>query len=330
MEFPRGALILERVLALVMVGAALGVARVEAGSALAARAREGGTWLAWLEARERGTVAPPSLHLLVYDAWGRRLSVLHVPGDLKLDRRRTLDRAYLEALKSVDDRDVAASAAEDLAEARLRELSPEPLPGVSARLAVETAPLEEEDEPALAAAAELRARERRARTWASLLRRAWNGLRAGDRAAVEPLLFALELRRVAPRDVAPARLPGDAEAPALLARLLSSEPVPDNGRATTAEVLNGTGSPGLATRAAKMLRFKGVDVLTPGTARARERTVVYDRVGDFRRAAAVRAALGCPETRAVTRVDPARAVDVSVELGADCQGAFGSGESREP
>jgi hypothetical protein len=57
---------------------------------------------------------------------------------------------------------------------------------------------------------------------------------------------------------------------------------------------------------------------------------VYDRVGDFERAEKARAALGCPAARSVTRLDPSRAVDVSVELGSDCAGTFGLGDGREP
>ncbi len=321
---------LERVLAAVMVAAALGTARLEAGTPLAARVRDGRPWLAWLEARERGAAAPPSFLLLVYDPVGRRLSVLHAPGDLKLDRKRTLERAYLEALKATRDLDASAAAAEDLAEARLRELSPEPIPAVTGRLAVEIAPLAEEDEASVAAARELKARARRPRTWLSLARRGWRGLRAGDRAALDPLLFALETRRARVADLRPARLPDETLAPALLGRLLASEPPPADGHATTVEILNGAGVPGLASRAVKMLRFKGVDVLSTATESARERTLVYDRVGDFRRAAETLTSLGCPSARAVTRVDPSRVVDVSVSLGADCAGVFGSGASRQP
>jgi hypothetical protein len=57
---------------------------------------------------------------------------------------------------------------------------------------------------------------------------------------------------------------------------------------------------------------------------------VYDRIGDFERAAKVQAALGCPSARAITRLDPSRAVDVSIELGDDCAGTFGPGSGREP
>jgi hypothetical protein len=330
MEFPRRAVNAERALAAALLAAALGAAWAESGSTLAARVRDGRPWLAWIEAREIGRAQPPSFHLAVYDPAARRLSVLHVPGELRLEKKRTLERAYLEALKASEDPDAAARAAEDLAEARLRDLSPEPIPAVSTRLLVEVAPPAPEDEPAVAAALALKARGRSPRAWLGLARRAGRALRAGDRAALDPLLFALGLRKAPRENVEPARLPDDAQAPGLLGRILRAEPPDADPRATTAEVLNGAGAAGLATRAAKMLRLRGVDVLTTGGARPRARTLVYDRVGDFRRAAKALAALGCPSARALTRVDPSRVVDVTVELGGDCAEAFGTGESREP
>jgi hypothetical protein len=325
-------MIVERLLAAALLAAALGAAWAESGSTLAARVRDGRPWLAWVEARERGHAAPPSLHLAIYDPARRRLALVHVPGELKLsDRRRTLERAYLEALRQTQDPDAAARAAEDLAEARLRELSPEPIPTVSARLVVEIPPADLEDEPSVETARELKTRGRRPRAWFALARRAWRGLRAGDRAALDPLLFALELRRAPDENLAPARLPDDpAQAPALLASVLALEDRTDDGRAPIVEVLNGAGAPGLASRAAKVLRLKGVDVLTTSSARPRARTLVYDRVGDFARAEKIRTALGCPSARAVTRLDPSRAVDVSIALGDDCAGTFGPGDGREP
>ena len=323
-------MIVERVLAAALLAAALGTAWAENGSTLASRVREGRPWLAWVEARERGVGAPPSLQLAVYDPVRRRLALIHVPGELKLDGRRTLERAYLEALKATESPDDAARAAEDLAEARLRELSPESIPPASSRLEVEIDPLEPGDEPSVESAHSLKARERRPRFWLASARSAARGLRAGDRAALDPLLFALELRRVRVEDLEPVRLPDDGQAPALLGRLLAADaPAPDD-RASTVEVLNGAGVPGLASRAAKMLRFKGVDVLTTGSAPPRERTLVYDRVGDYARAEKLRLALGCPAARAVTRLDPSRAVDVSVELGGDCAGVFRPGDDKEP
>jgi len=332
MELPRRALILERLLAAALLALALGAAWAESGSTLAARVREGRPWLAWVEARERGRAAVPALELAVYDPVQRRLRLIQVPGELKLEPkgRRTLERAYLEALKQTEDPDAAARAAEDLAEARLRELSPEPIPAVSARLVIDLAPLEPDDEPSLEAARELKARGRRLRAWLSLARRAARGLSSRDRTGLDALLFELELRRVPLERLEPARLPPEDLAPDFLGRVLAAETPPENARQATAEVLNGTGLPGLASRAAKVLRSKGVDVLTPASAPPRARTLVYDRIGDFARADKARAALGCPDARTVTRVDPSRAVDVSVELGLDCASNFGTGESREP
>jgi hypothetical protein len=330
MEHSRRGLIVERLLAATLLAAALGTAWIENGSTFAARAREGRPWLAWVEARERGRAGTPSLHLAIEEHSRRRLALLHVPGELKLEGRRTLERAYLEALKETGDPDAAARAAEDLAEARLRELSPEPLPAVSARLLVEIAPLAPQDEPAVEAARGLKARGLGIRTWLALARRAARGLRAGDRSALDPLLFALELRRTPVEGLEPARLPVDDQAPALLGRLLATEERPDDGRATTVEALNGAGTPGLASRAAKILRSKGLDVLSMGDAAPRARTLVYDRVGNFERAEKARTALGCPSARSITRLDLSRAVDVSIELGDDCAGTFGPGDGREP
>ncbi len=284
MECPRRALIVERLLASALLAVALGTAWAEQGSAFASLSRAGRPWLAWIEACERGGAAASFLHLAVYEPTSRRLTLIHVPGELKL------------------------------AEARLRGLSPELIPPISTRLVVDIYPLAPEDEPAVETARALKA----------------SGLRTGDRAALDPLLFALELRRTPVDRLEPARLPGDDLASAFLDRLLAGNERPADSRATTVEVLNGAGAPGLASRAAKILRSRGVDVLTTGSAPSHTRTLVYDRVGDFAHADQARAALGCPPARTITRLDPARAVDVSIALGADCAGMFGPGDGREP
>ncbi|MFI5362984.1 MAG: LytR C-terminal domain-containing protein [Elusimicrobiota bacterium] len=330
MEYPRRALIVERCLAAALLAAALATAGVESRSTFAVSARAGRPWLAWIAARERGAASAPFLHLAIYEPSRRRLAVVHVPGDLKLEGRRTLERAYFDAFQETGDAGAAARAAEDLAEARLRELSPEPIPAISARLAVEIAPTSPEDEPALETARELKARGRRFRTWPALARRAAAGAPSGDGAAADALFFALDLRRAPEENAVPARLPVDDSAAELLGRLLAAENLPSDGRATTVEVLNGAGEAGLASRAAKVLRSRGVDVLATGGVPPRARTLVYDRVGNFARAAGARAALGCPSARTITRLDASRAVDASVELGADCAGSFSAGGVRQP
>jgi|GEM_PF-1871679 len=329
MEFSRRAVIVERALAIIALGASLCAAWAESGAPLARARREHKPWLAWVEARSPGADAPEFL-LAAYDPDARRVKLLHVPADEKLEPRLTVERSYQDALKADGDHAAAARATEDLSEKKLRELSTEAIPFVSGRLSAEIPVLGDEDEPAAAAADALKASDRSPRAWTRGLRSAFSGFRRGDRAALDPLLFAFELRGVPRERFEPARLPDDASASALLGRFFSAD-APDSGpRATTAEVLNGTPAPGLASRAAKMLRLKGVDVLGTGPARARARTLVYDRVGDFRRAALVRADLDCPSARAVTRVDAARAVDVTVELGADCVGPASAPDARVP
>lgn len=321
MEIPGRTLILQRATAALLVSLALGASWVEHGSPLAAKVRAGRPFLFWVAARESHEPAP-RLHLGVYDPVRRTLSVLHVPEDAKLEGRRTLGKAFLEALRATDDMPSAVRAAQDLAGVKLAALSPEPADwNAAGRVSLDVGEPDEESEPPLRAALALKSRLRSPRAWLSLLRGAARALASGDRAGADPLLLALELRTVPLESVRPAWLPADELAAPLLGRILSGEADPPRETAVTAEVLNGAGVDGLASQAKKMLRLQGVDVVeTRGAPSPRERTVVYDRVGDFSRAEAVRKMLGCREARAVTRVDPARAVDVSVELGADCAG----------
>ncbi|MEK7383222.1 MAG: LytR C-terminal domain-containing protein [Elusimicrobiota bacterium] len=282
MEPPRRAVIVERVLAALALAAALGTAWAENGSELAAHIRDARPWSAWMEARQTGLACVPSFHLAVYDPARRHLSVLHIPG--------------------------SPQAAQEQAMRLLAELSPASPPSTSTRLQVMTPPLSAQDEPAVEASRALKARTRSPRAWLSLLR-----------GALDPLILAVELRRVPVERLQPAILPEGPAAVDLLGRILSGEERPPDGKATTVETLNGTDEDGLASRASKMLRLRGIDVMAMGKTQTRARTLVYDRVGDFRRAAEVRAALSCPAARIATRLNPSRAVDVSVELGADCK-----------
>ncbi|MDX6769229.1 MAG: LytR C-terminal domain-containing protein [Elusimicrobiota bacterium] len=330
MEIPASAVTGQRAFAAVLLLAALAAGWVEHGSPLAAKVRTGRPYLFWVEASEDGA-AIPRLHLAVYDPARRGLSVLFVPEDARVDGRRTLAKVYAEAHRAAGDPDAAARAAEDLAAAKLAALSPEPADWSSAtRMTLPVGAPDEESEPPLRAALALKSRLRSPRVWLALARSAAAGLAAGDRAAADPLLLALELRRSPLERLRPAWLPADELAAPLLGRLLAGEDAAASETAVTAEVLNGAGVDGLASSAAKMLRLKSVDVVTTGaSSRPRERTVVYDRVGDFARAEAVRAMLGCREAKVVTRLDPSRAVDVSVELGADCA-ALGRRDGPDP
>ncbi|MBI2386076.1 MAG: LytR C-terminal domain-containing protein [Elusimicrobia bacterium] len=321
MELPRAALNAQRALALVLLAAVLGVAAVESRSPFAARLRADAPWPFWLAVREPGRTSPPALHLGVFHPVRGVLVLIHVPEATRLQGKLTAARAYLDALRATGDAAAAARAVEDLAQIRFSELSLEPVRWDGAgRLSLELAPGDEEEEPAVAAARALKARGRSPRALWPLARRALDGLLKGDKAAADALLLTLELRRVPLERLQPASLPDDAAAPGFLARAFASRLEPrDEEKTVVVEVLNGTDVPGLAAQAAKVLRLSEMDAMVMGqTPRPRSRTVVYDRIGDFERAARVRAALGCPTAIAATRIDPLRGVDASVELGGDC------------
>lgn len=319
MEFPRAALNVQRGLALVMLAAVLGVAAAERASPFAARLRASQPWPFWLEVREPGSGAAPGFQLGIYHPLRRVLVLIRVPGTARLQGKLTAAAAYRDALRASGDAGSAARAVEDLAQIRLSAISLEPIRWDGAgRLSLELEASDEIDEPAAAAAA-LKARGRSPRALWALLRGAAAGFLDADPSAGDALLLALELRRLPLESLQPALLPDDAAASAFLARAFAPRVEPRDGdKAIVAEVLNGTGSTGLAAQAAKILRLHGVDVMALGQAAPRSRTAVYDRIGEFESAARVRAALGCPTAIAATRIDALRGVDVSVELGGDC------------
>lgn len=322
MELPRAALNLQRALALAMLALVAAVAVVELRSPFSAHIRSGKPWPFWLSVREPGRAAAPALMLGVYHPLRRSLALIRVPETAKLQGKVTAARAYVDALRATGDEAAAARAVEGLAEMKMSALSLEPVSWNNAgRLALELPREEEEDEePAVAAALALKNRGRSPRALLALARRSVSGLLRGDAAAADPFLLTLELRRVPLDGLEPALLPEDPAAPAFLASAFALRRKPhEEEKATVIEVLNGTDLQGLAAQAAKVLRSNGVDVMALGRApRARSRTVIYDRTGDFERASRVRAALGCPTAIAATRIDALRGVDASVELGRDC------------
>ena len=101
-------------------------------------------------------------------------------------------------------------------------------------------------------------------------------------------------------------------------------PVPGGGGGgprVTVEVLNASGTPGLAKVGTRMLRRAGIDVLTYGNApetvrgEALDSTRIVVRRGTEEVGRRVRRALGLG--RVVVRLDSARLLDASVLLGAD-------------
>jgi LytR cell envelope-related transcriptional attenuator len=99
-------------------------------------------------------------------------------------------------------------------------------------------------------------------------------------------------------------------------------PVPGTGAAgprVTVEVLNASGTPGLAKVGTRMLRRAGIDVLTygnaPETVGTLDSTRIVVRRGTEQVGRPVRRALGLG--RVVVQLDSARLLDASVLLGAD-------------
>lgn len=323
MEFPKTALNVQRALAALMLILALGAAAVERSSPISARIRESKPWPFWLALHQPGRAAAPALHLGVYDPVRRSCALIRVPETTKLQGKLTAARVYVDALRATDNSDAATRALEDLAEAKISSLSLEPISWQgSGRLTLGLDPDDEdEDEPAVSAIRALKARGRSPKALWALVRRAVSGLARGDAAAADTLILTLELRRTPLESLEPALLPDDASAPSYLARVFARPAVPPSEeKAIVVEVLNGTSVQGLAGQAMKVLRSRGMDAMVNGQApRPRLRTVVYDRTGDFDRAARVRTALGCPAAIAATRIDVMRAVDASVELGEDCR-----------
>ena len=91
------------------------------------------------------------------------------------------------------------------------------------------------------------------------------------------------------------------------------------GNGARIEVLNATGTPGLARLATHALRIEGFDVVYFGNAGGEraDSSVVIDRVGDVERARAVAVAAGIESVRSMP--DSTLYLDVSVILGRDWQ-----------
>jgi polyisoprenyl-teichoic acid--peptidoglycan teichoic acid transferase len=104
----------------------------------------------------------------------------------------------------------------------------------------------------------------------------------------------------------------------------SSEFVPPENLTITVEVLNGTKTSGLATRARELFQSFDLEVLAPGNAdnEAYENTVVLDRKGVPENARKVADIIRC--TRIFSRPDAQmdQAVDVTVILGKDFDGRY--------
>ncbi|MGE5927183.1 MAG: LytR C-terminal domain-containing protein [Gemmatimonadota bacterium] len=94
-------------------------------------------------------------------------------------------------------------------------------------------------------------------------------------------------------------------------------PIPGGDLPITAEVLNGTGRPRLARLGARLLREKGIDVISTGNADSHATTRIIARRGSRASAEVVQRALGIGAVDSVP--DSLLRLDVTVVLGADFQ-----------
>ena len=101
---------------------------------------------------------------------------------------------------------------------------------------------------------------------------------------------------------------------------VSSAPVPGPS-SPKVEVVNASGTSGLAMRATEALRSRGFDVVDFSSDRSRilDRTIVVDRSGNPGIARQVADALGLPKDRVQQRVDRQLLLDATVLLGRDAQ-----------
>ncbi len=313
MEFPSGAIRLERALAALLLCGLGALCWLESRSPLAAALREQTPWLFWLalepsaQPREEGNSAgdSPLLFLALYRPSRRTLDLIYVPEE---GPSGAYGRSLAEAGKKIAVRAMAEAARE-----RVFPYLPDPPPQALPPLIYEKASWPG-GEPPMAA-----------RAWLAQ-RSFWKGLfqkpspqeeEPSSIGRFDRLLLGLEILRLPRQALRPAWLPEGPARRAFLARLFSAQARPPT-RPVTVEVFNASGLKGLASEATKILRSKGADVVSYGNQAPGARTLIYDRLGRIENAQAVREMLGCPAAEALTRVSPKSLVDVTVVLARDC------------
>ncbi|HAH07465.1 MAG TPA: hypothetical protein DCM05_13250 [Elusimicrobia bacterium] len=300
---------------LLLLGACLWL---DLASPLSARLRSGRPVNGLLSLSVRNQEAPPDLYALVLGPSAGTLDLISLPDNLAVDA----SSRTLEGLFARGGRTAVEEAALGLVSGS--GLGSDPL-FLRFAVAVRT-PSPVELRGALASAASdplfwLRLPGRLKRLGGT------GGLRPYD-----ALLLAWRLARLRPDAVSLSRPPlaqdegrrrGRAVArlvPDLTAAVLSrAEGLKDEDPAAlTAEILNASGASGVALRATKLLRWRGVDVVHFGNAPSVQPTVrIVVHSGGPETAQAVLSALGCPETDTVVELVPDPQTSVTVILGKD-------------
>ena len=317
MEPPRRLAAAELALALTLLAAVFGAARIEQRSSVAAAVRTGQPWTCWLALKSPKT-AWPSLFFLLYQPARQSLDLIYLPETTALPGGATLSRAYAAARRQGAAEVDAAKAMASAAQAAMAPLLPTG-PARSPHFHYDA--MSDGDEPPIAARRWLAGSTRSpGLRRAVIARMTARGPEAGL-GGFELLRIGLEIHGLDDERLRTSYLPGKEDRAAYFARLIGAaaqDQEREASREITVEILNSTQRKGVASQATKILRSKGADVVSTANAAAQPRTVVYDRIGRPEFAAKVRRMLGCPSAEAVTQIDAKRLVDVSVVLAGDC------------
>lgn len=320
-----------------------GASVLEVRSETAARIRAGKPLTGLLSVRAEGQepVTPPALYLAVVGPRRGSLDLVRIPPDFPVFERgtageaknlRTLADAYGDAYAPERRLDRAEETIEDAA---LTMLQSDPAwpedPGDAAGEDARPAALDLRLRLTVAADAKPGFPREMRRVLAERLEDPlfWPrfavgapALAAGERAGLDPyewVLLAREFRRARTRRLLLSELTDPALSHRLLARVFArAAGAPESAAPVDAEVLNGSGSGGLALKATRLLRLRGFDVVHFGNTGSPEKATRFlDRAGGAEGAAAVAEALGCRSPEIVTALEARPRAAVTVVLGQD-------------
>jgi len=279
------------------------------------------TGLVTLRAAERGASVPPAAYVVLHDPLRGTVDLIETPPQHPAGAEgSTLADVYGRAyLASGDPRKAGKTMAEAAAAAltRRRTWPPGAPTAPLYRVELDPAPAEALSGPEGLKRA-LLARTADPLFWLrlpALLRRRSGA--APELSAYDAWTLAREASALSPGGVRLARLSDAAGAAEFVARAVS--PSAAEAPARTVEVLNSSGDLGVALKATKILRWRGVDVIHFGNSRGPESasTRFVDRTGRPEAAEAVRRALDCPDAEVLTEVESSPRASVSVILGRD-------------
>lgn len=300
--------LVQRGLALALLAPVLAAAWLEGRSPVSAAIRRREPWACWLALKPESS-AQPQLFLALYRPRAPALELIHVPDSTPLEGKKTLAKAAALARKdgaAPADSDAGLVLADEATKLLLTE-GPEEL-----RAALQPGFFHYEETASWTDEAPVEAHR--------LARRLWRRETGpGALEWFERLRLRLELLKLSDDDIHAGYLPeSKEERTAYFKQLIGVASPARDHEAPTVEVLNATPQKGVASRATKILRSRGADVMSTGNAPARSRTLVLDRTGRPEVAAQVRRMLGCRSAEQVTQIDVKRLVDVSVVVADDC------------